>query len=128
LAWHAPTQSLLVIELKTEIVDAGELLGILDRKTRLAGGIARDRGWSAVSVSSWLVVADSSTNRARVNVLGAMLRAALPMGSRAMKCWLRAPAGRVAALSFFQNLSGSRAMDGLASRQRVRRRQPRSAG
>ena len=35
LAWHAERRALLVIELKTEIVDVGELLGTLDRKRRL---------------------------------------------------------------------------------------------
>lgn len=33
LAWHGPSRTLLVIELKTEVVDAAEMLGVLDRKT-----------------------------------------------------------------------------------------------
>ena len=41
LAWHAPTRTVLVIELKTEIVDVQEMLGTLDRKRRLARSIAR---------------------------------------------------------------------------------------
>lgn len=45
LAWHAATRTLLVIELKTDIVDMNEMLGTLDRKTRLAKTIARERGW-----------------------------------------------------------------------------------
>jgi transcriptional regulator with XRE-family HTH domain len=126
LAWHAPTRTLLVIELKTEIVDAGELLGILDRKTRLAAGIARQRGWSPRSVGTWLVIADSSTNRARVKVVEALLRAALPADGRQIKAWLRTPTGHIAALSFFQNLNPSSAKQEVASRKRVRRAQPRS--
>lgn len=126
LAWHAPTRSLIVIELKTEVIDAGELLGVLDRKTRLGPRIARDRGWSALTVSTWLVIADSSTNRARVKVLETMLRAALPTRGATMKAWLRRPSERVAGLSFFQNFIGGRAKEGLAGRQRVRRLRPRS--
>jgi transcriptional regulator with XRE-family HTH domain len=51
LAWHAPTRSLLVIELKTELVDIQETVGTLDRKVRLATKIARDRGWEPLTVS-----------------------------------------------------------------------------
>jgi transcriptional regulator with XRE-family HTH domain len=45
LAWHAERRALLVIELKTEIVDVGELLGTLDRKIRLARAIVERFGW-----------------------------------------------------------------------------------
>ena len=34
-----------IIELKTEMVDLGELLATADRRTRLARDIVRDRGW-----------------------------------------------------------------------------------
>jgi transcriptional regulator with XRE-family HTH domain len=44
LAWHADSRSLLVVDLKTDIIDVQELLGTLDRKRRLAPRIARDRG------------------------------------------------------------------------------------
>ena len=50
LAWHEPTRTLLVIELKTEIVDVQELIGTLDRKRRLAPKIALERGWRPVTV------------------------------------------------------------------------------
>jgi transcriptional regulator with XRE-family HTH domain len=55
LAWHEPTRSLLVIELKTEFVDMNELIGTLDRKFRNAAQIARERGWlpNAASISIW---------------------------------------------------------------------------
>jgi len=43
LAWHAATATLLVIELKTAIVDVGELLATLDRKSRLARQVAAPR-------------------------------------------------------------------------------------
>jgi len=46
LAWHAKRQMILVIELKTDIVDLNELLGTLDRKRRLAWKVARERGWA----------------------------------------------------------------------------------
>ena len=127
LAWHESSRSLVVIDLKTEIVEVNEMLGVLDRKARLAAGIARDRGWSALTVSTWLVMAESSTNRARVRAVDAMLRAALPVRGSAVKAWLRKPVGRIAGLSFFQNFSGSSGKQALAGQQRVRVARPRSA-
>ena len=34
LAWHAATRSLLVVELKTELIDLQDLVSVLDRKRR----------------------------------------------------------------------------------------------
>ena len=65
LAWHAATRSLLLIELKTEIVDVNDLMTTVDRRRRLAPRIAATRGWDATSVSVWVAVADSRTNRRR---------------------------------------------------------------
>ncbi len=64
LAWHAASRSLLVIELKTELVDVQETVGTLDRKRRLAAQIAAERGWKPTTVSAWLVIAEGRTQRA----------------------------------------------------------------
>jgi len=111
LGWHAPTRTLLVIEIKTEIVDIQDLLGVLDQKTRLAAKIARERGWFPRVVATWLVVADGTTNRRRVGRYAGMMRAALPAGTRAMRSWLRAPVGGIAGVSFlpYDNRGGVRA-------------------
>ncbi len=103
LAWHGSTRSLLVIELKTELVDIQDTVGTLDRKVRLAPRIAAERGWAPVSVSSWLVIAEGATNRRRVAAHASMLRAAYPEDGRSIGRWLRAPRGRVAALSFLSD-------------------------
>jgi transcriptional regulator with XRE-family HTH domain len=121
LAWHAPTRTLLVIELKTEIVDVQEMVGTLDRKVRLAAQIATERGWSPASVSAWLLVADGPTNRRRVEAHGSMLRGAFPVDGRSMAAWLRAPKGRVAALSFLSSTRPVNAIRRLAPVHRVRR-------
>lgn len=44
LAFHAPSGSLIVIEIKSDVPDLQAMLGILDRKSRLVLDIARDRG------------------------------------------------------------------------------------
>ena len=59
LAWHQPSSSLLVIEVKTELASVEATLRKHDEKVRLAARIAAERfHWSAVSVSGLLVLPD----------------------------------------------------------------------
>ena len=123
LAWHEATRCLLVIELKTELVDFNELLGTLDRKARLAREVAAERGWTRASrVSVWLIVVDSSTSRRRAREHGTMLRAALPDDGRAMRRWLARPSGRVAAVSFWPNMRPGTGTSGIGPIRRPRAR------
>ncbi len=92
LAWHTPTRALLVVEVKTEVVDLQDLLSTVDRKKRLATRIAAERGWLAASgVSVWVVVSESRTNRRRLAAHRALLRTAYPLDGRTIGAWLRAP-------------------------------------
>ena len=122
LAWHAETRTLLVIELKTDIVDINELMGTVDRKRRLAVYVARDRGWMAANVAVWVIVGDSVMNRRRVRSHNATLRAAFPSDGRTVAGWLRRPAGELRCLSFWSNVAGANAKAGLATVKRVRKR------
>ena len=124
LAWHAPTRTLLVIELKTEIVDPQGLIGTLDKKTRLARRIGRDRGWQSQTVATWLVVAECSTNRHRVDRFAGLLRSALPADGSTMRRWLRSPSGSIAGLSYFSEFSHSSSKRSFAARRRVRLPKP----
>lgn len=101
LAWHAGHRALLVIEIKTDIVDINELMGTLDRKSRLAIRVARERGWQAKTVGLWLVVADSDPNRRRVAAHRVVLRSLLPHRGAHLRAWLRDPAGPCRALTFW---------------------------
>jgi transcriptional regulator with XRE-family HTH domain len=121
LAWHPATRQLLVIELKTELVDINELLATLDRKRRLARGVAFDRGWDPLAISSWVVIAEGRTNRRAVANHAAALRAKLPADGRSMRAWLRKPAGRVDALSFLPSHHGVTLRRDLAPVKRVTR-------
>jgi transcriptional regulator with XRE-family HTH domain len=120
LAWHAPTRTLLVIELKTELIDVQEMLGTLDRKRRLARKVAGDRGWDAAVVAVWVILAEHRTNRRRVDEHRAVLRAALPTDGRTMNAWLLAPRGPVSALSFWPRSDGATGRGALAPVRRVR--------
>lgn len=106
LAWHSTSRVLLVIELKTEIVDLNEMLGTLDRKRRLAARVARERGWDPAWVGTWVVVADSRTNRRTIAEHVTVIRAKLPTDGRSVGPWLKKPVGRLNALSFLPQVQG----------------------
>jgi transcriptional regulator with XRE-family HTH domain len=127
LAWHQETRTLLVIELKTSIVDVSELMGKVDQKQRLAAEIARKRGWIPGRVAAWIIVADGSTNRRAVSSHRTTLRAAFPADGRTMGSWLSHPASTIRALSFWSNVRGEDAKPGFASVRRVRRLRPKAA-
>jgi transcriptional regulator with XRE-family HTH domain len=122
LAFHRATASLLVVELKTELVSLENLLGTMDLRLRHAARIAGDRGWVARSVSGWVVFADSATNRRRVRDHRSALRAAFPADGRRVRAWLAAPDGPLRALSFWDNFNGATANQQVAARRRVRKR------
>jgi transcriptional regulator with XRE-family HTH domain len=118
LAWHPGRRALLVVELKTEIVDPAGLVATVDRYRRLAPVIAAERGWTdPTSVSCWVVVARSRTNQRRLATHRRMLRTAYPDDGRKMRAWLLDPEGAVAALSSLERV-GRR----VAPELRVRRR------
>jgi hypothetical protein len=109
LAWHPRRRILLVIELKTDIVDIQDLIGRLDQKVRLGPAIAKKRGWDPVAVGAWVVIAPGRTNHRRLAAHAAVLRRAFPADGRRIRSWLRKPAGRIAALSFLPSThAGSR--------------------
>jgi transcriptional regulator with XRE-family HTH domain len=121
LAWHAATRTLLVIELKTEIVDINELMGTLDKKRRLVATIARERGWFPARIAVWVIVAESVTNRRRVQSHAATLRAALPSDGRSIGGWLKRPECELRCLSFWSYAADQPTKARLATVKRVRR-------
>ena len=120
LAWHPGRRALLVIELKTDLADMNELIGTLDRKRRLARKVAAERRWDPVSVSAWLIITPSRTNRRRVEAHEAMLRAALPDHGKTVRQWLRDPARPLNALSFWTDSRGETGRPSSSPIRRVR--------
>jgi len=129
LAWHQSTSSLVVIELKTAIVDVNELIGTFDRKRRLATRIAAERGWIARSVCGWLIVGDSRTNRRRVAEHRTLLTSGLPQDGRSFAPIFRHPErGLESGLGFWPNLPVAGVRREVAARQRVVKRNPSAGG
>jgi HTH-type transcriptional regulator / antitoxin HipB len=117
VAWHPGRRAILVIELKTDIVDVNQLIGKVGEKARLVRQIVRERGWDPLTVSTWVIVASGRTNRARLAAHRSVLRAAFPGNDGEIRRWLRDPVGSIAALSM-RTGPGTRP---LAPTRRVRR-------
>lgn len=107
LAWHPIARALLIVELKSELIDLNDLLGTLDRKRRLATQIAGARGNTPAIIGVWVVVADSRTNRRAVANHGTAIRNKLPTDGRGIGRWLDRPVGALGALSFLPSVQGT---------------------
>ena len=120
LAWHPSLRIVLVIEIKTEIVDVQALLGGIDAKARLAPFIAANQGWrQPVAVVPVVVVADTSTNRRRLARVAPLFGRFSRRGKAAI-AWLRRPGVAAEGLLVFSVLSS-------ANTSRVRRAAARPA-
>jgi len=121
LAFHPPSGALLVVELKTDLVDVQQLMSAVDRYRRLAPRIARERGWQMRSVSAWVVFRDTRTNRRRVAAHADVLHVAFPHERRTVRRWLRNPDAPIAALSFVADATNRPKPAASSGVQRIRR-------
>ena len=92
LGFHQATRSLVVAEVKSDLVDLQQLLGSLNVRLRLARSIARARGWYPAAISALLAVAGTSLNRERVGKHPSLF-VGFEIDAVAIRRWLRAPAG-----------------------------------
>ena len=100
LAWHPSTGYLLVIELKTDLVDVQSLLGSLDVKARLARHVAAEFGWETTAVVPAIVFTEDRRIRDRL-VLVDTLFDRFPVRGRAASSWLRRPLNSPSGLLWF---------------------------
>jgi transcriptional regulator with XRE-family HTH domain len=129
LAWHPATGVLLVIEIKTAILDLQALFARVDVKTRQASSLARQLGWRPTVRIPMLVVAEGTTSRRRIDEHGALFARFALRGAAALQ-WLRAPGVGPNGLLCLSKLPTARSGDRRrAGRQRIRlsRADPRSA-
>jgi transcriptional regulator with XRE-family HTH domain len=127
VAWHEPTRTLLLIEVKSRIDDVQELLHTFGRKVRIAPDLlSRERGWTAARVCTMLVVGESSASRAVVASHSTTFGALWPAGTAACKRFIAKP-GRAAAdfrggIWFMAPERGPAPMPTAEARRRPRRR------
>ena len=129
LAYHAATATLLVVEAKSVVPDVQATFVTLDRKTRLAGEIARERGWRPSRLGRVLVVREDRTARRRVAAHAATFASTFPARGWAVRDWLRDPVGSPAASSDRMVFSGLMFLPGApqaGARHRVSARSART--
>jgi transcriptional regulator with XRE-family HTH domain len=90
LAYHPLQQVLLVVEIKTLLTDAQDVLGRLDVKRRVGPIVAKERGWKVAAVVPMLLVREGSTARRRLAAHPALF-ASFGLRARAAMSWLRQP-------------------------------------
>lgn len=106
LGWTAARRALVIVEVKTRIVDLQDLLGAVDRKRRLVPLlVARDRGWQPASIGTLIVLPESSTTRDAVSRHAATFAVAFPGRNVAVRKWLRTPVGELRAVWFVRDTS-----------------------
>lgn len=120
VAWHAASGTLLVIEVKTELVSLEETLRRHDAKVRLASKVVAERfGWQPSRVARLLVLPDGTTPRRQVTRHDGVLRTAYPLRGRALRAWLMEPSGSIAGLAYLPSTKDGRPAGRAISRRRV---------
>jgi transcriptional regulator with XRE-family HTH domain len=121
LAWHAPTATLLVVEIKTELASGERMLRTLDTKVRHAPGLARRFGWRPRTVGRLVVLPESSTNRRHARSLATLVGPRATADGWAIRRWLRDPASTLDGLWILSlsNGGGDGRLHGGAHRVRV---------
>lgn len=101
VGWHPASRSLLIVEVKTLIVDVQDLIATLNRKARVVPRIvAAERGWSVATVSRLLAVRGSHPARDAIARHAATFASELPSGTQAARTWLRQPSGTLRGVMF----------------------------
>jgi hypothetical protein len=120
LAFHRQSRMLLVVEVKSRLVDLQGTVRTLGRVAAEAASAARRLRWHPTATSVLLVVGDSTTQRSVVERHRATFAIAFPMRTREMRRWLAAPEPdqAVRGLMFFPYASRRDVMQHVAVRVR----------
>jgi DNA-binding Xre family transcriptional regulator len=103
LAWLSSARALLLVEVKTQIVDVQELLSTIDRKRRVVPiAVHAELGWRADLIGRVLVLPDETRARAAVSRHGNVFSVALPRRTIDVRRWCRQPAQPLAGIWFLR--------------------------
>jgi transcriptional regulator with XRE-family HTH domain len=127
LAWRPDCRALLVIEVKTLLVDLQDLLSTLDRKRRLAPAVAREVGWRPVTMGALVVMPAETQARNAIASHRSTFDSTYPARGLEVQRWLRRPQRDLRGI-WFLNLVASDAKQRPGGSRRVRpRRRPSDA-
>ena len=92
LGWRPESSSLVVVEVKTELLSAEATLRKMDEKVRLAPKVVGERcGWHPRLVSRVLVLRATSVNRRRLRSHAGVFGASIPDDPVVVRRWLADP-------------------------------------
>jgi transcriptional regulator with XRE-family HTH domain len=129
LGWLPGPRALMVIEIKTEIVDLQDMLHAIDVKERVVPGVVgRSRKWLPVSIATVVVLPSTSTHRRAAAKHAALLSASLPARTGQIREWIRQPTGHLRGLWFFPCTPGTSVMEAALATRRVQRPAGRPRG
>lgn len=126
VAWFPDARALLVVEIKTVLVDLQDLLSTFDRKRRLAPGLARVLGWNPMLVGALIVMPAETQARNAVARFGPIFDAAYPARGLPVQRWLRRPERDIRGL-WFLNISPGDPKHRPGGSMRVRPKRTRAA-
>lgn len=122
LAWQASARALLIIEVKTSLVDLQETLSTFDRKVRVVRSAApKQFGWAAAVEASVLVLADDPANRTAVARRSGIFAAAFPARTVQVRRWLANPDCPLRGLWFLSDTRLRGAIEKRGGSRRIRR-------
>ncbi len=133
LAWNPRHEALLLVEVKSRLVDLQDLFASMARKRRIVPKlVAEERGRQARLLGVLLVVAESTSNRTTISRHRASFASALPARGVAVRRWVLGPEGDLAGIQFLplsrpstdQQNAG---LSGGSRRVRIARVKPQSA-
>ncbi|MDQ2934159.1 MAG: helix-turn-helix domain-containing protein [Chloroflexota bacterium] len=123
VGWHATTRTLLLVEVKSRLLDVQDLVSTLDRKVRVVPQLlARERGWRATALERVVVLPETSGQRKAVARHVAVFSSAFPARTGEVRRWLLGPDGSLAGVWFLPDTTAGRGKQELAAARRVRRR------
>lgn len=128
VAWHAPSRTLVVIEVKTELGSTEEVARRIDVKVRLAPMVAHERfGWGPLTVARLVVMAEERSNRRAVERHAAWFAMTFPDRNVKVRRWLKSPHGGLSGLLFLPATHQAGATRNPSAIQRVRATSPTPA-
>lgn len=107
IGWRSGVRTLLVVEVKTELVDVQQTLRAIDVKERFVPRLLeRERDWRVERVGVVLVLPDERGRRASVARHGAVFDTAFPARTVEVRRWLTEPRGPLRGI-WFLNLTNT---------------------